>query len=153
MSNSNQTETRLSQWDALMLESLKSYGWPDGELLRRVYAGNLPKDESKFQFDYAGLVTLAKEQPDTFEQAVKNGYRIKYNTLRGIHSWIFVALKQEADLILEPGQEAVIAVLSDEEARLLASVLSFGWQLNLQDDTRIPDGNGKSTYRIEPIQR
>lgn len=58
-------------------------------------------------------------------------------------------------LLLKPGQEAVIVVLSDEEARLLASVLSFGWQLNLQDDTRLPDGNGKkkSTYRIEPVQR
>jgi len=151
MTNVFKPESRLSQWDSLMLESLKAYGWPNEELISRVHAGNLPTDESKFHFNYADLIAFAHENADTFEQAVKNGYQIKYNTIRGIHSWIYIALKQEAELILEPENESVIASLTDADAQLLASVLSFGWNLIIQDGTQ--DLGGKASYRVEPIQR
>jgi hypothetical protein len=141
-------DTKLSQWDALMLESLKAYGWSNDELISRVQAGNLPTDESKFHFEYAALTALANENADTFAQAVKNGYQIKYNTIRGIHSWILVALKQEAELILEPDNEAVIGYLSEAEAQRLASVLSFGWSLSSQEGTQ--DSNGRASYRVAP---
>lgn len=143
-------ETKLSQWDALMLESLKAYGWPNDELISRVREGNLPTDESKFHFDYAALTTFANEDADTFAQAVMNGYQIKYNTIRGIHSWVLVALKQEAELILESENEAVIAHLSEADAQRLASVLSFGWILTPHADTQ--DSDGRASYSVAPIR-
>lgn len=143
-------DTKLSQWDALMLESLKAYDWSEDELISRVQAGNLPADESKFHFDYAALTALANEEADNFAQAVKNGYQIKYNTIRGIHSWILVALKQEAELILEPDNEAVSAYLSEAEAQRLASVLSFGWSLSPQEGTQ--DSDGRVLYRVAPTR-
>ncbi|RIX60373.1 hypothetical protein D3P08_02060 [Paenibacillus nanensis] len=148
------TKTKLSQWDALMLESLKAHGWPSDELLAKIHAGDLPKDESKFQFDYTGLTAFAREHAETLAQAVQEGYQIKYNTIRGIHSWILVALGQEAELVLEPGQEAVIASLTEEDAALLASVLSFGWAISpAQDSGAASDANGRSLYRVEPAER
>jgi len=150
MAETFKPETKLSQWDALMLESLKAYGWPGDELISRVQSGNLPTDESKFHFDYAALTVLANEDAETFAQAVMNGYQIKYNTIRGIHSWILVALKQEAELILEPENEAVIAHLSEADAQRLTSVLSFGWGLSPQEGAR--DEDGRSSYRIAPVQ-
>ncbi|MDQ6419411.1 hypothetical protein RB620_08205 [Paenibacillus sp. LHD-117] len=143
------TKTKLSQWDALQLESLKSLGWTNEQLIERVGSGNLPKDDSKFQFDYVGIRAVAAEQPDTFKEAVANGYQIKYNTIRGIHSWIFVALRQDAELILEPGAEAVVASLTEAEAASLASVLSFGWALTAEDGAA-SDADGRSAYRIMP---
>ncbi|MGO4547387.1 hypothetical protein AB4Z29_21625 [Paenibacillus sp. 2TAB23] len=151
MSNINKPEASLSQWDALMLESLKAHGWANEELINRVHTGDLPADNSKFQFDYTGLIAFAAENASSFEQAVKQGYHIKYNTIRGIHSWILVALGQEAELLLEPGHEAVVAALSESEAQQLTSVLSFGWQLVLLSDAQA--SGGKASYRIEPIQR
>ncbi|REK74986.1 hypothetical protein [Paenibacillus paeoniae] len=144
-----ESEVKLSQWDALSLESLKAQGWSDEDLISRVHGGHLPKDESKFKFDYAGLIALAAEQADFFAQAVREGYQIKYNTIRGIHSWILIVFGQEAELVLESGAEAVISSLSTEEAHRLESVLSFGWTLNLQEESA---ANGKHTYKVVPAQ-
>ncbi|WP_309121199.1 hypothetical protein [Paenibacillus sp.] len=144
-------ETKLPQWHALLLESLKSYGWSNEELIRKVREGDLPKDESKFQFDYADLVAYAREHADALEDAIRHGYRVKYNTLRGIHSWIAVALRRDAELVLEPGGEAVVVPLSAEETRRVESMLSAGWKLSVPDPA--PDANGRALIKIEPIHR
>ncbi|WP_379157880.1 hypothetical protein [Paenibacillus sp. sgz5001063] len=139
-------KVKLSQWDALLLESLRSFGWSDEELLRRVEAGDLPVDKSEYEFDYARLTTLADEQPEEFRQAVTGSYQIKYNTIRGIRSWISVALGKQAKLELEEGKEAAEVALTEAEKNRLETALSFGW--------RITDGpSGTGVYRIEPIQR
>lgn len=153
------TKMKLSQWEALMLESLRGLGWSDDELIDRVMRQELPQDDSKFEFDYSGLAALANEQQETFISAVKDGYTIKYNTIRGIHSWILLTFKQDAQLMLEPpGAEAIYAELSDSEAKRLASVLSFGWQIKtVSRDTEqaLTSGkqveSGKQTYEIKPI--
>ncbi|MEK4848645.1 hypothetical protein NST04_01970 [Paenibacillus sp. FSL H7-0756] len=143
------SKVKLSQWDALLLESLRALSGSDEELLRRVSEGDLPADESKYEFDYGQLSVLAEEQPEGFRQAVLEGYQIKYNTIRGIRSWIEVALGIEARLELEEGQEAVEVELTEAERGRLEDVLSYGWAV-----TGVPAGDGNTgTYRIEPIQR
>ncbi|MFD0712959.1 hypothetical protein [Paenibacillus sp. GCM10027626] len=143
----------LSQWDALMLESLKAYGWSEEELIANARSGKLPKDESKFQFEYSPLVALANEEPETFERAVREGYQIKYNTIGGIRSWILVALQLEAELHLEPGEERVSAELTRAETERLQAVLSFGWQIVAEDAGAVASDSAKARYRIEPAQR
>ncbi|MFB9327678.1 hypothetical protein ACFFSY_17255 [Paenibacillus aurantiacus] len=147
----NPKPAKLSQWDALSLESLRQYGWTDDELIRRVLADSLPNDESKFRFDYAQLVNLAREQGELFSQAVKLGYQVKYSTLRGIESWLLLALNREAELHADPGREAVTVSLTEAEAARLASILSFGWSIAPQDET--PEGGGSALYRVAPIER
>lgn len=142
-------KAKLSQWDALLLESLRSHGWSDEELLHRVTGGDLPADESKYEFDYGQLAALADEQPELFRRAVLDGYQIKYNTIRGIRSWIDVALGIEAKLELAEGHEAVEAELTETEYNRLQGVLSYGWQIIGGSPA---DGNA-ATYRIEPVQR
>lgn len=137
---------KLSQWDALMLEGLRAYGWSNEELLRRVRERDLPKDTSMFEFDYQALAELAAAEPELFESAVMNGYSIKYNTLGGLRSWILVACGFEPEVIREPGQEAVIAELTPEQKERLASVMSFGWVI--REEVSKP-----GVYRIEPLQR
>lgn len=99
------SKVKLSQWDALLLESLRALSGSDEELLRRVSEGDLPADESKYEFDYGQLSVLAEEQPEGFRRAVLEGYQIKYNTIRGIRSWIEVALGIEAKLELAEGRK------------------------------------------------
>ncbi|PYI50528.1 hypothetical protein [Paenibacillus flagellatus] len=150
MTTSDTNRVKLSQWDALMLESLRAHGWSEEELLRRIHAGELPRDESKFQFDYAQLTASAKNEPAVFEAAVYNGYQIKFNTLRGTASWILLALGEEAELSLEPGQESISVRLSREDRDRLASTLSYGWVIH--EEGSGADG-GKPVYRIEPLNR
>lgn len=120
---------KLSQWDALSLESLRSLGWTDQELLGRILEGTLPVDTSRFKFDYVSLSAWARDNEAEFQQVLREGYQIKYNTIRGISSWIAIALNIEAELHLEPGQEAVIARLTPQEAERVSAVLSFGWKI------------------------
>lgn len=148
----NLNRVKLSQWDALLVESLRALGWSNEDILRKVAEGDLPVDESEYEFDYKQLTTLQTEQPELFEQAVNTGYQIKYNTIRGIRSWIWVALGKEAELELEEGKEAIEIVLTTAEKNRLESVLSFGWQIyggaGVADDA-----SANASYRIEPIQR
>lgn len=141
---------KLSQWDALLVESLRSLGWSDEEILRKVTEGDLPVDESEYHFDYKQLTALQTEQPKLLEQAVKTGYQIKYNTIRGIRSWIWIALGKEALLELEVGKEAVEVVLTEAEKDRLKSVLSFGWQIDGEPGAATED---TAVYRIAPITR
>lgn len=144
----NLSRVKLSQWDALLVESLRALGWSNEDILHKVSEGNLPVDESEYHFDYKQLTTLQAEQPELFEQAVKTGYQIKYNTIRGIRSWIWVALGKEAVLELEEGKESVEIALTAAEKDRLASVLSFGWQI--ENDPKAADGD-TAVYRIAPI--
>ncbi|MRN56583.1 hypothetical protein [Paenibacillus monticola] len=141
---------KLSQRDALLLESLRGLGWSDEEMLLRVTEGDLPVDESKYHFDYKRLTALQAEKPEEFEQAVHEGYQIKYNTIRGIRSWISIALGKEAALELEEGKEAAEAALTIAEKNRLEAALSFGWQIHGGSQTAT---GATEVYRIEPIQR
>lgn len=141
----NSEKTKLSQWDALILESLKSFGWSNDELIRRVKERELPTDDSDFHFDYQLLSELESKEPETFRDAVLNGYRIKYNTIRGIRSWIVVAYNREPELILDEGQEAVVAELTVPEMERLSSVLSVGW--------KVEEAAGQAgIYRVVPVK-
>ncbi|MBO7745652.1 hypothetical protein I8J29_15685 [Paenibacillus sp. MWE-103] len=143
-----ETKAKLSQWDALMLEGLRGLGWTDEEIVRRIRERDgLPADDSIYEFDYAQLADFAAANPETFERAVREGYAIKYNTVRGIRSWINVAFAQEPELVLEAGNESVVAKLTPAERERLLSVLSYGWAVREER----PGEAG--TYRIEPIQR
>ncbi len=65
----NLSRVKLSQWDALLVESLRALGWSNEDILHKVSEGNLPVDESEYHFDYKQLTTLQAEQPELFEQA------------------------------------------------------------------------------------
>jgi len=147
----NQARVKLSQWDVITLESLRVHQWSQDELIRRVKEGNLPKDETKFQVRYDELTALANEQTELFEQAVKDGYQIKFSTLRGTQSWVLLALQIEGELVLEPGQEAIIVALNEDEKAKIAQTLSFGW--HVVDHEGADAASGKKLYRIEPVNR
>ncbi|OBZ09250.1 MULTISPECIES: hypothetical protein [Bacillales] len=150
MTNPTQEEAKLSQWDALLLESLRALGWSNDELIRRVRSRELPEDDSIYHFNYQDLSSYADQEPEVFEAAVKHGYRIKYNTVRGIRSWISITFGKEPVLELEEGREAVTASLTQAERDQLASVLSFGWSIQGEASGSADEA---SSYVIEPIQR
>ncbi|MNC13153.1 hypothetical protein D3C75_608870 [compost metagenome] len=146
--SNTQDLVRLSQWDALLLESLKGYGWSVDELLRRIREGDVPEDTSKFKFNYQNLLDTAAADFATVEAAVRQGYRIKFNTLRGLSNWILLGLGAEPEVLAEPGQEAIVVALTPEQHSGLLSAISYGWTV-----TETGAAEGGSQYRIEPMNR
>ncbi|MDF2937454.1 MAG: hypothetical protein K0Q90_2827 [Paenibacillaceae bacterium] len=146
--NNTQALVPLSQWDALLLESLKGYGWSADELLRRIREGDVPEDTSKFNFNYQNLLDTAAADFGTVEAAVRQGYRIKFNTLRGLSNWMLLALGAEPEVVAEPGQEAILVTLNAEQHSRLLSAISYGWTV-----TETGAAEVGSLYRIEPMTR
>jgi len=143
-------QVRLSQWDAIVLESVRALGLDGEELLKRAALGDLPQPDGSAVSDFAPLLTLQAEQPDVLRQAVLQGYRIKYNTLGGIHTWIRVVFGRESEVEREEGIEGVGVELTPEERDRLAPVLSVGWTLEKQEGQASESGAG--LYRVVPVR-
>lgn len=141
---------RLSQWDAIVLESVRALGLDGEELLNRTASGDLPSAEGAVVSDFGPLLTLREEQPEVLRQAVEQGYRIKYNTLGGIHTWIRVVFGRESEVERGEGIEGVSVELTAEERERIAPVLSIGWTIRKQeaDVSEV----GTESYRIVPVR-
>jgi hypothetical protein len=152
---SQEQQTRLSQWDALLLESLRALGWSNEQLIERITKGEFPEDHSKYEFKYEPLKQLAEEQPEQLRQAIEQGYQIKFNTVGGIRSWVDVALHKTVELIEVDGLFNIKVSLTSAEQQRLASVLSYGWVIK-----QVDEGAGKaegeensSLYVITPLSQ
>ncbi|RXZ83986.1 hypothetical protein EBB07_02465 [Paenibacillaceae bacterium] len=132
----------LSQWDALLLEGLRAAGFSNEEILSAIRTGELPQDESEFHLDYQSLAVLYADQPELVERAVLKGYRIKYNTVGGLNSWIRLALNKSTEFSREEGNGGVTVSLTANERAHLESVLSYGWKI-------VP--HGPELYRVVPV--
>lgn len=147
----NETKVKLSQSHALLIESLRGLGWSNDELVGlAAREGELPKDDSAFHFDYEELKAFAAQEPDAYASAVREGYRIKFNTLGGLRSWLCVAFGTEPHIDRRPGLEGVSAILTDAQLARLREALSFGWDVQKVGESLSGD---KATYRVEPVQR
>lgn len=141
---------KLSQWDAIVLESVRSLGLTDEEILHRTAQGDLPASRDEAIPSFEPLLTLQAEQPETFERAVTEGYRIKYNTLGGINTWIRIVFGREAEVERSEGIEGVASELTPDERDRLEPVLSIGWTIEPQQSG---ETNGEAApYRIVPVR-
>lgn len=152
MSETAQTteRVRLSQWDAIVLESVRALGLDGEELLRRVSEGDLPSADGSIVTDFAPLLALHNGQPEVLEQAVKQGYRIKYNTLGGINTWIRIVFGLESEVEREEGIEGVAVELTANERDLLSPVLSIGWVIEAQSGEAARAE--AAPYRVVPVR-
>jgi len=150
MTEANDARIKLSQNESLMIEALRGLGWSNDEIIDRVRSGELPIDESEFQFDYSELTAFDAGQPELFEAVVRDGYRMKFNTLGGIRCWISIALGKEPTVSRVPGSESVTIALTAAEKERLETALSFGWAIAEE-----PEGaaGASQLYKIEPIKR
>jgi len=146
----DQARVKISQQHALLIESLRGLGWTDGELLGISGRGELPKDGSVFRFDYEELREFAVREPEAYASAVREGYRIKFNTLGGIRSWLYLAFGEEPHIDRRPGLEGVSAILTGAQLAKLRNALAYGWQV-LEVGESLAEG--RATYRIEPVAR
>lgn len=146
----NTERVKLSQWDAIVLESVRSLGLTDEEILHRTAQGDLPASRDEAIPSFEPLLTLQAEQPEAFERAVTEGYRIKYNTLGGINTWIRIVFGREAEVERSEGIEGVASELTPDERDRLKPVLSIGWTIEPQQSG---EASGEAApYRIVPVR-
>mgnify|MGYP001188944715 FL=1 len=143
-------KAKFSQQHALLIESLRGRGWSDDELLGIAGRGELPKDDGVLELDYEELRAFAAQEPDTYAAAVREGYRMKFNTLGGLRCWLYLAFGEEPHLDRRPGLEGISAILTEPQLTKLREALAVGWQVAQVGESLF---DGKATYRIEPVAR
>ena len=125
---------KISQNNALMIEALRQRGLSDEQIVNDAIARNLPVDDSMFEFDFNELSGFVEQELVTLQSALRNGYQIKYNTIRGIRCWILIVFEQDPELVFDAGEEAVYATLNSSQQQQLQQVLSYGWQLSILEE-------------------
>lgn len=82
--------TKLSQHTAILLERARRAGISDDVLLQCIASGDtaplkIAEDE---HYPYDEFVSYAAAHGESLEQAIQEGYRMTFNTFRGLQVWL-----------------------------------------------------------------
>lgn len=77
---------KLSQWETMLLEAARAHGFVDEEIIHKLRTDNREafQEVEGGKFDFTHLFDLAKNDPETIESAIREGYQIKFTTFNGI---------------------------------------------------------------------
>lgn len=124
------TVSKLSQWEAVLLEAIRYHGVQGEQLLALFREGDY---QSFFQidagkYDFSDLLELARQDWETFERAVREGYQIKFSTFGGIKTLLRLRFGQEPDKDYKDGGDHFDQVkLKREELDWFRSTISANW--------------------------
>ncbi|WP_134687553.1 hypothetical protein [Brevibacillus migulae] len=128
--------SKLSQWEAVLLEVIRHRGIKDEELLSLFREGDYQSfyqiDAGKY--DFSDLLALARQDWATFEQAVREGYQVKFSTYGGIKTLLRLRFGLEADRDYRSEEAHLDQVkLKKEELDWLRSTISPNWSIIEQE--------------------
>lgn len=135
------SEIKLSQNTAIRLELARGKGMPDAEILKAIQS----KDVSAFDavseeyYRYDEFFSYADEHGENLEGAVKDGYRITFNTRGGLGIYLEKAFGVQPEKDFTVGEGIVTGlVLKPEQAEVLAKRLASNWVIT--DSKDVPAG-------------
>lgn len=140
---------KISQHDALMIESIRAQGISNQILLDLVKGGKVIDLQAlgNGDFDYRELLQFANADWEAFEAAVLHGYRMKYNTINGIRYLLRVKFGKEAERVTrDEGDYLNNIELRTEDLNKLREILSSYW---LVTETNPTESRGVHRIRIE----
>lgn len=126
---------KISQMEAYMIETLRLNGITNEEIIHDIKE----KDVSKWKqisekFDFEQLITLAEKDFESFEQAINEGYAVKFVTIGGLGRLLKLKFQKE------PGEDyqqletgAGKLVLDESSLHELKQMLSLNWKVEKDD--------------------
>lgn len=122
-------ENRITLMDAYLIETIRSNGISDDELLTQLELKDLSfLEKLKSNFDFNELLKLYEQDSYTFKSILTDGYTVKFITMRGLQN----LLKMKFDKINERDYQLVdngISYLTIEKSDYptLKQMLSKNW--------------------------
>lgn len=112
---------KLSQWETMLLEAARAHGFVDEEIIHRLRTGDSEPfaDVEGGKYDFSPLFELYQNDSAALEQAIRDGYQIKFTTINGIK----FLLNKRYQLLAEQDYEVEETALS--QVRL--SVKALDW--------------------------
>ncbi|KOY15519.1 hypothetical protein [Paenibacillus xylanivorans] len=134
-------EFKLSQNTAIRLEQARSKGISDAALLEAIQAKDVGAldDVSEEHYRYDDFFSYADEHGENLEGAVKDGYRITFNTRGGLGIYLEKAFGLQAEKDFTVGEGIVTGLkLQPEQAEVLSKRLASNWVIT--ESKEVPEG-------------
>jgi hypothetical protein len=142
---------RLSQKTAILLERARQAGVSEDTLLESVATGDttLLKEAEAEHYRYDSFVSYAAEHGEQLERAIREGYRITFNTFNGLQLWLEQTFKIErgVDFTATEGKLSGLK-LSSSNADRLQNTLAFNWVMKAEES----DGEQLVTLTIRGME-
>lgn len=136
----NHISIKLSQSTAILLEHARRAGMSDQAILAAVEA----KNSAAFQqaqderFKYENFISYAGEHGERLAEAVKEGYRLTFNTRNGLKSWLEQAFDLQSGQDFEVGEGIDKLQLTEQQAELVQQRLAVNW--TIAETKEVPGG-------------
>lgn len=120
---------KISLMDAYMIETLRSNGISDEEILAQIERGNTKAWQAlNRHFDFQELVKLAETNMEAFSQILSQGYQVKFVTFNGLKSLLWLRFGKEKETDYEVMETGIRNLTLDREQLLnLKEMLSGNW--------------------------
>ena len=123
-------EVKVSQRTASILERLRRDGITQEQLIDALERQDVAPLEqiTSSQTDFQEWFTYAEEHGEPVVQAVKEGYRITFNTVQGLKMWLDYRFLLEEDDDYTEGEGRLDDIkLSPDQIEQLKSALAVNW--------------------------
>ncbi|MGN7471367.1 hypothetical protein [Brevibacillus sp. SAFN-007a] len=127
---------KLSQWETMLLEAARAHGLVDEEIIHKLRTGDSRPfaDVEGGRYDYAPLFELYQNDSAALEQAIRDGYQIKFTTLNGIKFLLNKRYNLQPEQDYQVEETALDQVrLSDEALRWMRQTVSKNWRIVEQE--------------------
>jgi len=144
------TTPLISLWEAYQVETLRSKGLSDDRLIKALKEKDLDvlkATDYSDAFDYQELIDAADKDMDTFEQAIRSDYRIKYLSIYGIKNLLKLKYGLEDGTDYEMTENRFDGLkLTEEQISEFQTLASTQWRL-----IETKDDEGNSTISIRHL--
>lgn len=130
-------ELRLSQHTAILLENARAKGMTDQAIIEAVRSGETAAFDgvAEEHFTYEDFLSYAQEHGEPLEQAIREGYRITFNTRNGLKIWLEKAFGLQSEQDFKVGEGIISGLqLSADQTWLLEQRLAPNWVIDGQAD-------------------
>lgn len=134
-------EFKLSQNTAIRLEQARSKGISDAALLEAIQAKDVAAFDavSEEHYKYDDFFSYADEHGENLEGAVKDGYRITFNTRGGLGIYLQKSFGLQPEQDFTVGEGIVTGLkLKTAQADVLAKRLASNWVIT--ESKEVPEG-------------
>lgn len=120
---------KVSLMEAYMIETLRSNGLTDQEILTQIEKKDIsPWENLHTKFDFNDLIKLAEQNHKEFEAIILNGYQVKFVTFNGLKT----LLKLKFNLLEEQDYQLTEKGITDlkitgKQLTKIKQVLSENW--------------------------
>ena len=140
-------KNRLSLMEAYMIETLRSNGVSDQEILTQVEKKDVSEwsaFNSKFQFKE--LIELNGQDPERFQSVLTDGYQVKFVTFKGLKNLLELKFGFEEDKHYQLTDKGLTRLhITDSQLAEIRQLLSRNWAI----EELSADAPNEKTIKIE----